>query len=44
VSWWVTVGAILLLFGLLVLGALALLARRSRRSAARAEMTPPATV
>lgn len=34
-SWWVTVGAILLLIGLLVLGTLALLARRSRRSAAR---------
>jgi hypothetical protein len=31
VSWWVTVGAILLALGLLVLGALALLARRSRR-------------
>jgi hypothetical protein len=41
VSWWVTVGAILLLLGL---GALALLARRSRRSAARAGRTPSASV
>jgi hypothetical protein len=43
-SWWVTVCAILLLVGLLVLGVLALLARRSRRSAARAGLTPPTSV
>ena len=35
-SWWGTVGAILLLVGLLVLGALAPVARRSRRSASAA--------